>query len=85
MAGCESLGLSYLEGHGTEPDAARAAAAFDTACAGGEATACANVAYQYSHGEGVAHDDARALDYLKQGCDLGMAEACRWMSEAPRP
>jgi hypothetical protein len=85
MAGCESLGLSYLEGRGTERDPVRAAIEFETACAGGQATACASVAYQYSHGEGVARDDSRAIDYLKHACDLGMADACRWMSEAARP
>ena len=82
MAGCESLGLSYLDGRGTERDPARAAVEFDAACAGGQPTACASVAYQYTHGDGVARDDARAFAYLKQGCDLGMADACRWMNEA---
>jgi hypothetical protein len=85
MAGCESLGLSYLEGQGTKPDPARAAVEFDKACAGGQPTACASVAYLYSHGEGVARDNARAIAYLTRGCDLGMADACRWLKEAAAP
>jgi hypothetical protein len=82
MAACESLGIAYLEGRGTQRDPARAAVEFGKACQSGVATACASVAYQFTHGDGVALNDRQALTYLDKACKLGMSTACRWLAEA---
>lgn len=53
-----------------------AAAAFQEACAGGDAEGCAGLANAYYLGEGVSQDRAKATGLYQQACDGGSGEGC---------
>ncbi|HEY0094053.1 MAG TPA: SEL1-like repeat protein, partial [Archangium sp.] len=56
--GCYILGLLYAQGRGVEKDERRAAALYEKACEGGEASACGALG-ALNEGVGVEKDERR--------------------------
>ena len=60
----------YAEGKGVERNEAKAAALFQQACDGGEASAGRNLGILYERGKSVPKDEAKAVALYKQACDV---------------
>jgi TPR repeat protein len=73
---CVALGVAYLQGLGTPPDPARAAAIFTAGCERGDFAACSSLAMQTALGLGVAKDLPRAAALAERACGAGMPLAC---------
>jgi hypothetical protein len=57
-------------------DESRAAALYEQACTGGDATGCTNLGMLYKNGRGVPKDERRAAALLAQACEAGDSAAC---------
>ena len=64
------------DGHGDEPNLAKARVVLEQACDQEEPVACYHIAGMYSSGWGVEADSTKALTFLERACEAGLAEAC---------
>lgn len=74
---CAALGVLLSQGRGgLDQDRAKAAAAFQKGCDGGEAKSCVNFGWVTLEGVGVKEDPAAAAKILGKACDDGEAMGC---------
>jgi TPR repeat protein len=74
---CYQMGLSYYFGRDSFPsDRARAAQAYERACALGDSRACNNLGDALAYGEGVTRAVERAASLFDKACHLGEALGC---------
>jgi hypothetical protein len=66
---CRRLGFWFEEGLSVGRDARRARAYYASACAAGDARACADAGRMIAAGHGGEKDIAQAIGLLKKGCD----------------
>lgn len=66
---CFRLGGLIARGVGVEWDLARAARAFENACAAGHKKACNNIGYMTYFAAGVPFDAQKVVDYVERGAE----------------